>query len=136
MPISSLQRERLERSLQEHEAALKRSDRPLGVVAATVHRILIELGRDGDVLALISDFVDSSELADELRNDGASVLRARGIKLPEGVTMQVVDDNGGKPRAVLRFEVTARNVCVRADWDPELGVSTQIQPTPASRRSH
>jgi hypothetical protein len=130
MPISALQRERLERSLREHEVLLQRSDRPLSDVAATVHGILLELGRNEDVLALVDDFVDSSELADKLRDDASSVLRARGIDLPEGVTMHVVDGYGDEPKPILRFEVAVRNVSVLAEWDPKLGVSTQVQRAP------
>jgi hypothetical protein len=130
MPISALQRERLERSLREHETALQSSNRPLNAVAARVHRTLVEIGRDENILALVNDFVDSSELADELRDDSYSALRARGIELPEGVTIDVVNGEGPKP--VLRLEVTARNATVLVDWDPELGVSTQARRTTGS----
>src|SRR4051812_19766423 len=129
MPISALQHERLERSLREHETALQSSNRPLSDVAAKMHRTLVDIGRNENILALVNDFVDSSELADELRDNSSSALRARGIDLPEGVTIHVVngDGDGDEPKPILRLEVTVRNATVLVDWDPELGVSTQAR---------
>jgi hypothetical protein len=44
--------------------------------------------------------------------------------------MHVVDGYGDEPKPILRFEVAVRNVSVLAEWDPKLGVSTQVQRAP------
>ncbi|MBT2543056.1 hypothetical protein J7E99_20660 [Streptomyces sp. ISL-44] len=120
MPISALHRERLERALQGHEAGLSNA----GPERAKVHTALLALGRNQDLLALIDDFLDSTEVVQVLRADGASVLRARGITLPEGVTMRVVDGSDSLP-PVLRFQFTVRSLTVFADWDPATGGSAR-----------
>ncbi|KAB1144990.1 hypothetical protein F7R91_20150 [Streptomyces luteolifulvus] len=125
MPIHPLHRERLERALEAHETALQYTDKPLSPTRTKVHRVLLELGRDDDILKLIDDFVDSPQLADEIRYDGYSVLSARGIKLPETVTMKVVNGNGKDPQPILRFQFTVRSLTVLADWDPKSGACTR-----------
>jgi len=75
------------------------------------------------VLALVEEFQDSSTMAEELRYDGQSALRARGIDLPENVAISVVGTPG---QAVLRAEVRVGNVIVHVDWDPEVGAITQV----------
>jgi hypothetical protein len=124
MPISALHRERLERALQGHEAGLSNDAQPPGPERAKVHTALLALGRNQDLLALIDDFLDSTEVAQALRTDGASVLRARGITLPEGVTMRVVEGQDSLP-PVLRFQFTVRSLTVFADWDPATGASAR-----------
>ncbi|MET7621878.1 hypothetical protein [Streptomyces sp. NPDC005408] len=125
MPISALHRERLERALQGHEAGLNNSDKPPGPERSKLHTTLLELGRNPYVLTLIDDFLDSPELTRELRTDGASVLRARGITLPEGVTMRVVDGDSDGQQPVLRFQFKVRSLTVFADWDPATGASSR-----------
>ena len=127
MPITALQRERLKRSLDDHEAALRSRDAPPSPMRATIHSILLELGRNEDLLTLVGDFVDSPDLTDELRDKGTSVLAARGITLPDGVAMQVLDGDGERPTSTLRFEFTVRNITILVDWDPELGASTRAR---------
>ncbi|MFE9627645.1 hypothetical protein [Streptomyces sp. NPDC006527] len=126
MPIPVLHRERLERALKGHEAALN-GGKPLSPDRARVHRTLLELGRNEELLTLIEDFVDSPELAARLRTDGDSVLSARGIKLPEGVTMQVVHCDGDQPRPLLRFTFAVRGLRMLADWDPESGPCARVR---------
>ncbi|MER6408812.1 hypothetical protein [Streptomyces viridosporus] len=92
-----------------------------------MHRTLLELGRDEELLTLIEDFVDSPEFAVRLRTDGDSVLRARGIKLPEGVTMQVVHRDDGHPRPLLRFTFAVRGLRMLAYWDPESGACARVR---------
>lgn len=127
MPIPALHRERLERALEGHEAALSNGGKPLSPDRARVHRTLLELGRDEELLTLIEDFVDSPEFAVRLRTDGDSVLRARGIKLPEGVTMQVVHCDDGHPRPLLRFTFAVRGLRMLAYWDPESGACARVR---------
>ncbi|MFF1444598.1 hypothetical protein [Streptomyces sp. NPDC058295] len=127
MPISALQRDHLENALQGHEAALRHNDEPSSPLRARVHATMIQLGRDENVLTLLSDFMDSPALVDELRTNGAAVLRDRGISLPEDVTMQVVDRYGGDPPAILRFVLTMRSLTLFADWDPRTGVSVRAR---------
>ncbi|MFJ1610031.1 hypothetical protein ACIOHS_42890 [Streptomyces sp. NPDC088253] len=127
MPISAVQRDRLENALQGHEAALSNSDEPPSPLRARVHATMVQLGRDEDVLTLVSDFMDSPTLVDELRADGAAVLRDRGISLPEGVTMQVVDGYGGDPPPILRLVLTVRSLTLFADWDPRTGASVRAR---------
>ncbi|MFD0229653.1 hypothetical protein ACWGPD_09535 [Streptomyces hirsutus] len=121
MPIPALHRERLRRAIEGHEAELYEKDRPLSPERARVHKILIELGRNEDVLALIDDFLDSSELAGQLSTDPDAVLSTRGITLPEGVALRVVPGHDDHPQPVLRFQFRVRGLTMFADWDPESG---------------
>jgi hypothetical protein len=137
MPITTLHRERIERSLAGHEAVLHSSDRPPSPMKAKVHTILLELGRNNDLLTLVDDFVDSAELVDELRDHGASVLRDRGITLPEGVTMGVVDDHGDESKPILRFQFAVQKSTIIVDYDPIVGASTRLAlPTRSAHGLH
>ena len=65
MPITALQRERLEHALQDHDARVNGAERQLSSTSETVHRILLDLGRNEQLLDLISDFVDSPAVCNE-----------------------------------------------------------------------
>lgn len=130
MPITALQRERLERALRDHDARVNGTERQLTSTSETVHRILLDLGKNEQLLDFISDFVDSADLGEEARRDPASVLSARGIELPDNVTMRVLDGYGVDPKPILRFEVTVRNATVFADWDPDVGACVRLAGRP------
>ncbi|MFF0110913.1 hypothetical protein [Streptomyces hirsutus] len=127
MPIPALHRERLKRAIEDHEAELYESGRPLSPERARVHKVLIELGRNEDVLALIDDSLDSPELAGQLSPEPDAVLRARGSTLPERVTMRVVPDYGDHPQPTLRFQFQVRGLTMFADWGPESGPSARAR---------
>jgi hypothetical protein len=130
MPISTAQRQRLERALNDHEAALTSNERKLTSSSARVHEILLELGRNERVLTLIADFVDSPTVSHDLRRNAASELTARGIDLPDGVVVRVIDSYGGGERSILRFEVSVGNATVLADWDPDAGACVRLARPP------
>lgn len=126
MPITQLQRQRLERALEGHEAMLNAADRPRSSTSVKVHQVLVELGRDEQVLALIDDFVDVHTVAKELRTDPSAALRARGIELPDGVTVHVLDAYAGETKPVLRFEIKVGNATVLADWNANVGACVRL----------
>jgi hypothetical protein len=126
MPITALQSERLQRALSEHDAALKNTERRPSSSSAKVHKTLLDLGRDEKLLTLIADFVDSPDLSDKLRRNPTSELHARGIELPDNVTMRVLGGSGEYPKRILRFEIKVRNATVLADWDPDVGACVKL----------
>jgi hypothetical protein len=126
MPITDLQRQRLQVALAGHEAALKDKQRRLSLSSEMVHEILLELGQSEKVLALVDGFVDSPEVSDRLRRDPASELLARGIDLPDNVTLRVLDGYGKEPKPILRFEIKVRNATVIADWEPDVGACVKL----------
>ncbi|MBC3190956.1 hypothetical protein H7X46_07755 [Pseudonocardia sp. C8] len=123
--MTRLHREWIDRAVAGHEAALRAPTRPLSPMQTMVHTILLELGRNKELLALVDEFVDSAELVDEIRTDGESVLAARGISLPDGVSMCVVEP-AGTPIPVLRFRFSVRSSVVIVDYHPVMGVSTRL----------
>jgi hypothetical protein len=126
MPITDLQRQRLQRALSGHEAALRDKQRRLSPSSEMVHKTLLQLGHNERVLALIGGFVDSREVSDRLRRDPTSELMARGIELPDNVTLRVLDGYGKEPKPILRFEISVRNTTVIADWDPDVGACVKL----------
>jgi hypothetical protein len=130
MPITPLQRQRLEQALDDHEAVLNAADRPRSSTSARVHQLLVELGRDERVLALIDDFVDVPTVAEELRSDPSAALRTRGIELPNGVAVHVLDGYASEVRPVLRFEIKVRNATVLADWEADVGACVRLARIP------
>ena len=126
MPITPLQQVRLVRALRDHAAALDDKERRLSSTARRVHEVLIELGRNQDVLALIAEFVDSPVLSDGLRRDPAGEIAARGIDLPEEVSVHVLQGGGTRPGDILRFRLQVGNAVVLADWDPAIGPRVKL----------
>ena len=126
MPITPLQQERLERALREHATVLDDKERRLSSTARRVHEVLIELGRNQDLLALIAEFVDSPTVSDGLRRDPDGEVAARGIELPEGVSVRVLPGGDANPNDILRFQVQVGNAVVLADWDPAVGPRVKL----------
>jgi hypothetical protein len=125
MPITDLQRERLRQGLDQHEAALARKGGQLSSSAARIHGILLEMGRDEKLLSLITDFVDSPEVAQELRSNPSAALDTRDIQLLDNVTIRVLgSDDDQKP--ILRFEIKMERTTILADWDPDVGPSMKL----------
>jgi hypothetical protein len=129
MPITPLQRQRLERALDDHEAMLNAADPPRSSTSVRVHQLLVQLGRDERVLALVGDFVDVPTVAEELRSDPIATLRSRGIELPDGVTVHVTHRYASEAKPVLRFEIKVRNATVLADWDADVGACVRLART-------
>lgn len=115
---------RLNRGLIEHEAALDRleKERLRLDTKTTIHRTLLSLGRDASILNLINEMYENPGLIEELRKDSESILEARGVALPEEVSISVVDNPG---RAV-RVKFSINNIKILAQWSPELGFSTTV----------
>ena len=91
-----------------------------------VHKALLQLGHNEKVLALIGGFVDSYEVADRLRRDPTSELMARGIELPDNVTLRVLDGYGKELKPILRFGISMQTPTVVADWDPDAGACVKL----------
>jgi hypothetical protein len=93
-----------------------------------IHRTLLKLGRDSDILNLINELYENPELIEELRKNCSSVLRQRGILLPEGVTVSVIEEPGRGVRA----DFTINGTKVFAQWSPKVGffITTEYAPSP------
>ncbi|MDC9825835.1 hypothetical protein PRN20_19035 [Devosia sp. ZB163] len=126
MPISELNRERIQRMLEGHEAALNSTERSLSPDQAMVHRTLLELGRNTGLLELVDEFTDSAELPGRIRENAEEVLRSRGIALPEGVVLTARERREDGTRPLFRLHFPVRRSRMLVDYDAAAGVSTRL----------
>ncbi|NEM04698.1 S8 family serine peptidase [Geodermatophilus normandii] len=125
----------LARALQAHEDELARMDET-GVGADSAlrqaHQLLLRLGKDPAVLALVHDVIGDPGLVEKLRDDKTAVLQDRGVVLPAGAVGHVVDrpgaGDGAGARQALVVEFGVSGLRCTAQWDPELGFSARLEP--------
>jgi hypothetical protein len=138
VPVEAIHHRRLEVALRVHERELARIDKGDGDAAARqVHEMWIRLGRDPAISRLIHDIVRDPDLAAELRRDHRPIFRKRGIRLPEGTVVHVIDRPSRYPsvptQRALRFEFTVTGIRCAAEWDPDLGFSGETLSAPGRR---
>jgi hypothetical protein len=126
VPISAIHRERIETMLEGHKAALQDKTRALSPTKLNVHAKLLDLGSVPGILDLADEFTDSPDLYRRISNDGAEVLRSRGIQLPDGVVMTAHQGSRDGAPPVLRFQFPVQRLFMLVDYDAEVGVSTRL----------
>ncbi|GAB3319060.1 hypothetical protein GCM10027451_38460 [Geodermatophilus aquaeductus] len=132
----------LAKALRTHEEELDRldeagesADSPL----RRAHEVLLRLGRDRGVLALVGEAIGDPALVQKLRDDQAGVLRDHEVVLPPGAVGSVVDrpagGDGTGARQALVVEFAVAGLRCTAEWDPELGFSARLEPGRAATGS-
>jgi len=86
MPLPKQQLAQLQVDLQVHQqrvASLKTTQAEINNELA-VHDVILRLGQDPNILALLNEMYDHPEIADQMKNDPQAYLQSRGIILPPG----------------------------------------------------
>jgi hypothetical protein len=97
VPIPREHVERLEaEQLSGHESWLRTLRRQVeGLEAeASVHEMMLRLGRDAELRRVLDELHDQPDLAERIANEPHSFFESRGIEVPDGATVKVTSDSG------------------------------------------
>ena len=89
MPVPQNQLDQLNAGLQDHDKRLASLEATQTDISSEieVHNIVLQVGRDPKVLAMLGDVHDNPALADQIKSDPQGFVQSRGIQLPPGATI-------------------------------------------------
>jgi hypothetical protein len=136
MPIPQRHRELLESELQDHDALVKKleqhpgRDRPEMKAQIKLHKTILKVARDANIIKTLDELHDSPELAAQLARNTKAFTEARGIRLPSEATTVVVLSQSPEPVAVgVDFNVSS--IHFRLEWNATDGFAVRQLPDPA-----
>lgn len=128
MPLPQQQRAQLKADLQVHQ---KRVDSLKARQAditneLEVHDVIMRLGQDPKILALLDEMYDHPEIADQMKGNPQAYLQSRGIVLPPGGTVRA--SRPTPQTAVIVASYHLGRFQFDAQWDTTHGFAVN-QPT-------
>jgi hypothetical protein len=124
MPIPDEQKRRLQIDLVGHERRLSFLRQQIERLEkeAAVHEVLLGLGRDKRLSELMNELYDHPELAAEIARQPARYIEGRGIKLPHGAEIIVVEASAGDTALEAHFK--QQGYAYKVAWSRNKGFSS------------
>src|SRR5215831_16231112 len=105
MPLPKQMQHSLELDLRNHGARLKDLRSSIATLQAevAVHEMLMTLGKNKAVRDTLDALYDHPELARKMAQNPTAFLNSRGIVMPEGTSVAVIDSDPRSTTVEVRF---------------------------------